>query len=341
MEVSDISTNFREFSSIENSNSKHIKQLEKYGYTNNIMEWVAMEKIHGANFSFITDGSNIVVAKRSSVVPETENFYNSKSIRDKYQGDIMIVFNKIKNDIPEVTSVQVFGEIFGGYYPEFPKTMSPVQKGVYYKNEVDFLVFDIKVNTKNAGEMFSFYLSQNEVDKYLDNLPILKGVPVEVRGKFSDLITLNPIFQTKIPSLYGLPDVKDNMAEGYVLKANMRHPCHRTRPIVKCKNSKFSEVKKYIPKVSYHTNDKFVLLAFPYCTQNRFNNTISKIGIDSKIEKIQGIYIADVLKDLEKDLNEDVEEFRKNLKKIKEGLHCHLMQNGYIDAWLKEYQAPI
>ncbi|XWV25678.1 RNA ligase 2 [Tupanvirus deep ocean] len=342
MENTNVSPIFREFSSIDNSNSKHIKQLEKYGYTNNMVEWVALEKIHGANFSFVTDGLNIAVAKRSCVIPDNENFFNSNIIRDKYQADILTMFGKIKNDIAEVSSIQAFGEIFGGYYPGFDHTTKPVQKGVYYKNEIDFLVFDIKINTKNAGELFSFYLSHDEVCKYLENLPLLRGIPIVARGKFSDIITMSPVFQTTIPTLYNLPEIKDNMAEGYVFKTNQRHPCHRSRPIVKSKNSRFIEVKMYVPLVSNDiVNDKFVEKAIPYCTQNRFNNTISKVGVDSKIQKLQGIFIADVLKDLEKEMDDDLEEFKKNLKKIKEGLNSYLMRNGNIDIWLKEYHEPL
>jgi uncharacterized protein YlbG (UPF0298 family) len=369
MDQNGLITYFREFSSIESPSSKHIKQLEKYGYLNSSIEWIALEKIHGANFSFITDGIEIITAKRSGIISEKEKFFNSTAISKKYLDDILTLYHVIKKTNPETTTVQVFGEIFGGYYPGFTNNMKPVQKGVYYRPEIDFLVFDIKMNTNisapkiatqihnniNDGKMidekmvdekmidekfYSWFLSQDEIDKYLKNLPLLRGIPVTARGKFDDIINMSPIFITKIPELYGLPLINNNMAEGYVFKTNNRHPCHRSRPIIKIKNNNvFGEVV-HMPKVNIGSGvtNQYVENAISYCTKNRFNNTISKIGLENRIEKINGIYVADVVKDFEKDLpDEELEEFKKSIKKVKEGINSYLLRHGHIESWLKEF----
>ena len=369
----DITKSFKEFSSIDNPGNKHISQLQKYGHMLPSNEWVAMEKIHGANFSFITlsrneqviskasisditNGVDIICAKRSGKIGENENFYNSSFIRDKYKSDIVEVHNRIKLDNPDTTSVQIYGELFGGYYPGFPQKQKPIQKGVYYNHEIDFLVFDIRMNTclkiptyepKSDGKSnecyYAYYLAQDEVDLYLKDLPLLRGIPVKARGHFETIITMSPVFMSGIPDLYGLPPIDKNMAEGWVFKTNKRHPCHWSRPIIKSKNSTFGEIAR-IPRITtnFHTTNKFVDQAIPYCTQNRFNNTVSKIGLDSRIEKIRGIYVADVLKDFGKDLesDDDREEFNKTIKSVKEGINGYLLNEQCIDKWMAELLEP-
>src|SRR4051794_20531178 len=89
---------FREFPSIDGIDSKIIKHFEKLGYLHKSIEWIAMEKIHGANLSFITDGVSILTAKRSGIINTTENFFGSSLIMKKYYNDIIEIFNRIKND---------------------------------------------------------------------------------------------------------------------------------------------------------------------------------------------------------------------------------------------------
>lgn len=363
MQQSDIVSKFREFASIDNLTGKFAKQLKKLGYVNNLIEWVALEKIHGANLSFVTDGSSIFVAKRSGIISESEKFHNSTTIMEKYKIDIFEVYRRVKENNPETKTIQVFGEVFGGYYPGFKHESKPVQKGVYYKPEIDFLVFDIKMNTdivaflnKTLEDLddtteqtnettYSWYLSQNEIDQYLKDLPNLRGIPVTAKGNFNDLIDMSPIFVTTIPTLFGLPSIDNNLAEGFVLKTNKRHPAHRSRPIIKNKNNNiFSEVARTRKLITSNDSevDKYVDAAVAYCTQNRFNNTISKIGPNNKIEKISGIYVADVLKDFEKDLPEDEAiEFKKLIKKVKECINSYLLSENNIELWLREYLEPI
>ena len=42
--------------------------------------WVAIEKIHGANFSIIFDGEKIICARRKAILKDDEAFYNHKQI---------------------------------------------------------------------------------------------------------------------------------------------------------------------------------------------------------------------------------------------------------------------
>lgn len=92
-----------------------------------IKKWVALEKIHGANFSFTVNvdvhasGSKIDPprpAKRSGYLKSEENFFRLKKhpeFLEKEGEKIRKVFDAVcSNYFSDVSSVTVFGELFGG-----------------------------------------------------------------------------------------------------------------------------------------------------------------------------------------------------------------------------------
>ena len=101
-----------------------------------IKKWVALEKIHGANFSFTvhasgSDGREISpsrAAKRSGFLKTGENFFRLEKHPTllKEEGEkARRLFEDVRdNRYPDTTSVTVFGELFGGYcrlhYPGNP-----------------------------------------------------------------------------------------------------------------------------------------------------------------------------------------------------------------------------
>lgn len=72
---------FTEYQSLDVVKNKNnlVKQFGKHD-----TQWVAMEKIHGSNFSFITDGHTIACSRRNSLLAEHETFYNFQVVREKY-----------------------------------------------------------------------------------------------------------------------------------------------------------------------------------------------------------------------------------------------------------------
>lgn len=92
-----------------------------------IKKWVALEKIHGANFSFTVDadvhasGSKINSprpAKRSGFLKNGENFFGVQkhpSFLEKEGEKARKVFDTVRSKyLSDVSSVTVFGELFGG-----------------------------------------------------------------------------------------------------------------------------------------------------------------------------------------------------------------------------------
>jgi len=333
---------FYKYFSIDNPNKKHLKYLNKYGYLDKSIEWIALEKIHGANFSFIVDNDKVLVAKRTGLIKTDENFYHCDVVRDKYTSDAMEIYKRIKTENPLVLTINIFGELFGGRYPGIRSPMNnPVQKGVFYSPNIEFLVFDIRINFDSE----SWFISHDEINSLLINLT-MKVVPILHKGTFDQIIKLDPIFESTIYTMFNLAPVKNNMAEGYVLKTNQRHDCHYHRPIIKNKNGKtFGEVHSTEHEKANQeldlTKNKFIPEIIPYCTQQRFNNTISKIGINNPIEKIRGIYVADVVDDFRKNLTDkSYEEFDSQCRQIKLLIIKYLTLGDCLDIWLSEYTNP-
>ena len=66
---------FKKYNSIENAYRKEF--IERVALTTiNSNDFVVQEKVHGANFSLITDGRDLKSAKRTSILEDTEKFYN-------------------------------------------------------------------------------------------------------------------------------------------------------------------------------------------------------------------------------------------------------------------------
>nr|WBF70958.1 RNA ligase 2 [Megavirus caiporensis] len=345
MEVTQI---FQKYFSIENLNARSFKSLQKNGLLSNNIEWIALEKIHGANFSFITDGVKIETAKRTGIIHSEEYFFNYQIVVERYNKDVFNIFNQIKKNIDDLMSIQIYGELFGGAYPDmYVKDVKPIQKGVYYNPDIDFLVFDIKINYKTESGIpdnnHSEFLSHDEVINYISGTKI-KIVPEISRAIFADIIKMDPVFHTKVPTMYGLPQIDNNLAEGYIFKMNTRHLCNIYRPVIKSKNDNiFGEVHK--SSIKYDIKD--LLLKDTevggfygeikcYLTKNRFDGIIGKIGPDNKPAKIIGCFIADAMREYETTLDKEKKiDYIKNKKNISKNLTIYISNNQEIQSWLK------
>lgn len=139
---------FRKYASIENSYlDKFIESIINQGHTDNNAQWVALEKskwtikkllklnwywfkliredceliisiaVHGANFSFITNGEEINCAKRTGFVEADEVFHNHHLVLENHREKILKVYAALKEKYPELYEVAIYGELFGGKQP--------------------------------------------------------------------------------------------------------------------------------------------------------------------------------------------------------------------------------
>ena len=97
---------FHKFSNLENTYRQNL--IDKVQYEGkDVGEWVVTEKIHGANFSFWCDGTEVKVASRSQFVDGT--FYNCQAVINRYSEGILNWCQGFG-----VKTFIVYGELFGG-----------------------------------------------------------------------------------------------------------------------------------------------------------------------------------------------------------------------------------
>ena len=111
-----------------------------------IKRWVAMEKIHGANFSFTvlcrehqpkkasksragsqraeaTTQSTVLVARRGGYLREGEVFFGVEKQREFLEGEKekarcvceAVIRERMDTESEQIESVTIFGELFGGW----------------------------------------------------------------------------------------------------------------------------------------------------------------------------------------------------------------------------------
>ena len=80
-------------------------------------DWVVTEKIHGANFSVSTDGSEVRFAKRKEFLPPGEDFFDYQSLKDKLENQAKEIFQILRTERTALQKVTIYGELFGGEYP--------------------------------------------------------------------------------------------------------------------------------------------------------------------------------------------------------------------------------
>lgn len=320
-------TSFKEYSSI---NSTRTNGSIKY-VTNIVpadVEWIATEKVHGANFSFTTDGTTIKWGKRTSFLTDEEHklFFNCKYAIEKYEKDCLSLFTQVKNYIPDTKLIRVYGELYGGKYTDVKTShltkVSNVQVEVLYSPNIEFIIFDIYVEFDNTS--LNTYLDLQLVQDLcrISNLPVVKTLHIDL---LSNLLKLDPSFETTIPEIHGLPKIDNNFAEGYVFRPITEYTGTGGRVILKHKSDRFLEKHKH-KKIELKNvgklSAKHLLVAEHLCqyvTETRLQNVYSKLlSTEGKnLKRVCGLLCKDAIEDGLKDLSEeDVKVYHDEKTKI-------------------------
>jgi len=334
---------FKRYSSIENSyRKKTLDEIYARGFDKE--DWVVTEKVHGSNFSLWMDNEGLRCAKRSGFLAVGDKFFNWEKVIEAYDAHISVLYKvctSLFHDLVEEGYIEMsddkievvlFGEIFGGLYdhPDVEKAdVKKVQKGVQYCPWVDFYAFDLKIN--------GIFMNYNIFSEIMESVGFHYAKEV-YRGPLSNCLQCPNDLPTTLPARFGLPEIKDNISEGVVIKpVNSRFFGSGGRVVLKNKNDKFKEkesskkVKTPKPAVVLTDVEMEILACAGECTtENRLRNVISQIGeIDQKMfGKLLGAFCKDILEEvqnespalfdgLEKDrvkiinkaVNKDVQEF--------------------------------
>lgn len=313
---------FKTYNSIENAyQARVIDQIRLQGFGDEV--FIVQEKVHGANFSFFTDGKEIKIAKRTAFIEKDEKFYNAHHILERYRTNVIDVFQQVKTIHPELETVVIYGEVFGGGYKhkevEPVKEAIKVQKGIQYAPYNEFYGFDIKLNGIT-------YLDTDVVNQIFEETGFFYA-KVLFQGSLEDALRFPNVFDSKIPAWLGLPELENNMCEGTIIKTlKTRYFGNGARVILKNKNDKWVERSKMVKKdrketqkpADFSENAQNIWEEIQrYATANRLNNVVSKIGeFEPKMTgKIIGLFAQDILEDFEKDFPDAFNSIEKDEQK--------------------------
>ena len=193
--------------------------------------WVALEKIHGAQLVVAVDGQGVRFGKRKSWLAEDENFFGWQLLRPVLEQSARAVYAALG------APVTLYGELFGGAYPHPAVQRIPglqaVQTGIWYTPDLRWALFDARV-----GEEF---LAWSELKEIAIRSELLTP-PLIATGTCAALGQVSHRFPTRVPALFGLPELPDNLAEGVVMKPDAREKVAE-RSALKRKIPEFDEAR--------------------------------------------------------------------------------------------------
>lgn len=331
--------NFKKYSSIENTFDKEFLDKVKSELAENVL-YAVQEKVHGANFSLVTDGNTIFAGKRTGLIEANQKFYEHEELLERYTPKVIALFSSMKQKYSDVVSMTVYGEIFGGSYPH-PEVKNNsqiicIQKGVYYCPNHEFYAFDLYLNTIESGR----YLSVNEASEFFEQHAFLYAKTLFV-GTLEECLQYPNEFPSLVSGWLGLPPLDDNVCEGVVIRPlEVMYLHNGARVLLKNKNSRFAEkksVKKRQPKLLIETSYSETLntmleLIEDYINENRMNNVTSKIGavsVPKDTGKLIGLFSKDILDDFLKENSGNYASLEKSEQKIL-NKHINMMATDLI-----------
>jgi Rnl2 family RNA ligase len=272
-----------------------IPTAEQLGGTAVDGAWVATEKIHGAQLVIASDGRDLRVGKRKAWLRSDEQFFGWQLLRSRFEQAARAALAL------GGTAVRIYGELYGGAYPHPDVSPVPgataVQTGVWYSPDIRFAVFDVlsHANRDDHGAFVTYADAATiAADAGLDVVPLLG------RGTRRVLDGLPVRFASHVPQLHGLPPLPSNVAEGVVLRPDVRlAPEHR--PVLKLKIEEFDErrfdqSRPWNPQVLLPLAE-LRQVAQALVNRPRLDSARSKVG-PSALDQLLDEIVLDVMVDL-------------------------------------------
>jgi Rnl2 family RNA ligase len=317
---------FKKYNSIENTyNEDFMERIKLEGYDS--FTYVVQEKVHGANCCFVTDGKEVHFAKRTGLMESGEKFYNYEELLTRYTERMIRLYSRVKKKYPDSENILIYGEMFGGKYPH-PDVRNDsgvmcIQKGIFYCPVHEFYGFDIYVHGTEDGRYLPVYESNElfEEGRFLYAKTLFEGT-------IDECLAYPNAFQSHIAEWLGLPPIEDNICEGIVIRP-VKPVFFRngSRLLLKSKNSRFAEKKSvkekqqalFVEPAYSEELNEMLTVAEEYVTENRLDNTISKIGevtFPKDTGKLIGLLSKDILEDFLKEHSGIYASLEKSEQKI-------------------------
>lgn len=303
----------------------------------NKLEWIATEKMHGANCGIYSNGSEIKLAKRSGFLEEDEKFYGFKQLKPKLEKRVNDIFNQLKQQNPKLNHIIIFVELIGGWFPEspsdwkgawtegrinsegiimIPQKYRAVQEGVYYGSKCDVVVFDIWMIMEDNTQI---YINYDEIISLCDSCGLTIVKPL-ARGTFKKLVNYDIKFNSTIPKMWGYTTLANNLAEGIVIRPVDYNDVGFCK--VKIKNDVFAKICDKSTFTKNDTDQAVTILLNGMVNFERYYNVITETGIDvteENKEKIVNDIVDDIVIDYHQkydlpweNYNEKMDNLRRN-----------------------------
>ena len=302
---------FVKYPSIENSyNTKNVNWFREHIPDLDKIPCTVEEKLHGANFSFHYNHKTgeVKAAKRTGFLQENENFYHCTEVINKYTPKVKALFASFSDSL---INAVVYGELVGGCFPNKVSQYRPIQKGVYYTPDIEFVAFDIwleVVNPFDAMNPYQYFTTPFFVKSFCSTYGI-PSVSHLFKGTFEECLKFNPEFKSEMykilrPDLAN-EDVGENIAEGGVIKSGLTN-WEIPRVVLKIKGERWKEVAHQPRKEVVVDNEHVQTLLNRmtcYITENRLMNVLSHNGLDMDFKNFRKIcqdYVIDLVADFEK-----------------------------------------
>lgn len=292
-------------------------------------EWVATEKVHGANFCFETDGAAVEYASRTSRLGAGADFFNARTTMPRYHPFALEAFRLARAREPSLRRLLIYGEYFGGYYPGLPAAtgLKKVQGGVAYSPEHHFYAFDVSLDGRG-------HMDFEEARALL----LAAGFPLVAaplrRGGLQELLEMEvETLRTALPALLGhAPLGQWDIAEGVVIRPLRESACPAggERPMLKKKARAFWEATnqhgqaaKVRPQQAAGPVDAALERARAFVTENRLRAVISKspelLG-EGELQRLVGLFTRDVWRDFAQRHEEELLTLGKEEKALRRAL---------------------
>ena len=252
---------FEKYFEVDNANGTRVAPLRM-----NSDEWVATEKVHGANFGIyvMDNGATMKFAKRTAFLGEHENFFGFHVLKPQLQSWGMEAYRQLKTylKVDSLDTMIIFGELFGGKYfhqmvPRSKQTymlkgqqrqIMSVQREPFpqYTPDLAFYAFDIKFKLSKESKLR--LMTYDQGTSIFEKVPGLLYQKALVRGPLEKLLAFDvESFNTTVPQHLGFGDfyMRGNISEGVVLRHHMRgHQATEGKTtMLKMKCTAFNEMK--------------------------------------------------------------------------------------------------
>lgn len=214
-------------------------------------EWIASEKIHGANFCVMSDGHHVECAKRKATLDASEFFFGYREVVGQLVPAVLELAAIAAEELAEeLAQVSLFGELFGGGYPhpEVPPVdgVEYIQTGVAYSPGLELFFFDVELVCAKRGR---FFLDFDDAQALVERVGLMWNRAL-VRGSLTDVMCAPVEFSSTIPRRLGLPELDEpNLAEGLVIRPARERVIETdagpVRPLIKRKIASFSEDRRF------------------------------------------------------------------------------------------------